>query len=67
MAGPIVTREEIAAHAEPAARDWATNPQGDPPHCPYPEGSDACAAWKATFQRFLLLYSACTSSEESSA
>jgi hypothetical protein len=66
MSEPIVTREEIAARAEPAARDWAMNPTGPEPKCPYPVGSDACAAWKATLQRFLVLYSS-LAGEESAA
>jgi hypothetical protein len=63
---PVVTREEIARLAEPAARDWAMNLAAPEPHCPYPVGSDAAAAWRATLQRFLLLYSS-TVGEETSA
>jgi hypothetical protein len=65
MSEPVVTREEIARIAEPAARDWALNPHGPEPQCPYPIGSDAAAAWKATLQRFLVLYSAMTGEETS--
>jgi hypothetical protein len=63
----VVTREEIARIAEPAARDWALNPHGPEPQCPYPIGSDAAAAWRATFQRFLLLYSSTCGEQEASA
>jgi hypothetical protein len=66
MSEPVVTREEVARLAEPAAREWAINPSAPEPKCPYPESSDAAAAWRATLQRFLLAYSS-TVGEETSA
>lgn len=59
MAEPIVPREQIAQQADIAARAFAQAAPGSaPPANPYPPGSDAAAAWQASFQRFLLLHSA---------
>lgn len=54
----IVSVQAIANHAENAARNWALNPQGPAPACPWPEGSAAHERWRATLQRYLVLYGA---------
>lgn len=59
MSEPIITREEIARQADEAARRFAQAPRGaEPPANPHPAGSDAAAAWDASFQRQLLWHSA---------
>lgn len=59
MSEPIITREEIARQADEAARLFSTAPKdASPPANPYPAGSDAAAAWAASFQRQLLWHSA---------
>lgn len=50
MAEPILSREVIAAQAEFAAR--AATATGAVPQNPYPVGSDAAAAWQASFDRY---------------
>lgn len=55
MSEPIIPREQIAQQADEAARAFARAPQGSrPPPNPYPAGSDAHAAWKASYERQLL-------------
>jgi len=46
---PIITREQIARQADEAAQATARTKQIAPN--PYPPGSDAGAAWKASFER----------------
>lgn len=59
MSEPILSREEIARRADEAARAFAAAGQGaDKPANPYPINSDAAVAWKAAFERYLLLHSA---------
>lgn len=56
MSEPILTREAIARDAESAARHAAAT--GVTPANPHPIASDAAAAWKAAFERYLQAYSA---------
>lgn len=59
MSEPILTREAIATLADDAARAYAAAPANSTlPANPFPVGSDAAAAWKASFERFLLLHTA---------
>lgn len=53
----ILTREHIALQAKEAAREWVATPDAPKPVSPYPIGSDAHAAWRAAFERALLLVS----------
>jgi hypothetical protein len=53
----VVSRERISEQAREAARSWVANPKLPKPANPYPQGSDAAKAWKAAFERYLLLYS----------
>jgi hypothetical protein len=48
----LVSREQIACEAEAAARAWRSAPPVDVPN-PYPPGTDAFAAWEASFERYL--------------
>lgn len=50
MSEPIVSRERIALQAEDAARRHA---KGWIVPNPYPVGSDAAAAWQASFDRWV--------------
>lgn len=56
MSEPIVTRQEIARNADRAACAFSAGAQWASTN-PYPVGSDAAAAWKASFERYLLLHS----------
>lgn len=67
MAEPIVELEAIAQSAERAARQWALNPREEAPRCPYAIGTEARACWNAALCRYLVLFSALTADEESSA
>lgn len=59
MSEPILSREAIARHAEAAAARFAAAPTGAAePANPHPIGSDAAAAWKACFERYLLAHTA---------
>lgn len=56
MGEPIVLRELIAQQADEAARRFVTTGRNE--WNPYVLGTDAHAAWKAAFERYLLLHSA---------
>lgn len=56
MADPVVPRDLIAQQADEAARRFVQT--GRQEWCPYPFGSEAAAAWKASFERYLLQHSA---------
>lgn len=58
MPEPIVTRERIAEMADQAAQRFARGETAAPPDNPFPVGSDAAAAWSASFQRQLLWHTA---------
>lgn len=58
VAEPIVTREQIAAQADAAARKYARRECSEPPPNPYPLISDAAAAYAASFERALLWHTA---------
>lgn len=55
MAEPIVSRAKVCQHADEAARISVQTQQLQTN--PYPVGSDAAAAWKVCFERYLLLHS----------
>jgi hypothetical protein len=56
MSEPVVSREAIAKHADRAAKDFAQS--GAKPMNPFPSETEAAAAWRACYERFLLLHSA---------
>jgi hypothetical protein len=59
---PIISREVIARLADNAAARWAKSPTSPKPTCPFDEHlqPEAFKAWRATFERYLLLHSAPT-------
>lgn len=65
MIEPIVSRETIANHAEEAARRMAQDRTTEPN--PYPAGTAAAREWKASLERYLLVYSAACAGAEGSA
>jgi len=51
---PILTREQIAHMADESARVTTRTRELQPN--PFPAGSDAAAAWKASYERLLLAH-----------
>lgn len=59
MAAPIMSREKIAQLADEAAADWVAQPERLRPVNPFDalEQPDHHAAWRASFERSLLVHS----------
>jgi hypothetical protein len=55
MSEPLLPRTQVCQQADEAARE-AVRTQRIPVN-PFPIGSDAAAAWKTCFERYLLLHS----------
>jgi len=59
MDAPIMSRDKIARLADDAAADWVTNPSRAKPLNPFDayEQPEHYAAWRASFERALLVRS----------